>query len=128
MQHEKSIKKLTGPTGIRGRDYRSKKSGMIVPRPDLEKAINFWSCLLKLKFKAFLTKNYNKKLHKVYKKNQNKIFINISALFIHSCWNWSNKVWAKKTGHTQKLPINKNSTIFVQSSWKLAKMIASWGH
>ena len=34
----------------------------------------------------------------------------------------------KKTGHDQKLAINKKSTIFVQSLWNLVKMINSWGN
>ena len=38
------------------------------------------------------------------------------------------KVWAKKTGHVQKLATNKKSTIFVQSLWNLVKMITSWGN
>ena len=33
------------------------KSGMFAPRPILEKAINFWSGLLKFKFQEFSTKN-----------------------------------------------------------------------
>ena len=37
------------------------------------------------------------------------------------------KSGAKKTGHFQKLVINKKSTIFVLLSWNLVKMITSWG-
>ena len=69
------------------------KSGMFAPRPILEKAINFWSGLLKFKFQAFFTKKYDNKLHEIYKKNQKKIVIKLSALLIHSCWNCSNKDW-----------------------------------
>ena len=36
------------------------------------------------------------------------------------------KSGAKKTGHAQKLAINKRSTIFVLSSWNLVKIITSW--
>ena len=43
-------------------------SGMFVPKPILEKAINFWSGLLKFKFQEFFTKKYYKNLHEVYKK------------------------------------------------------------
>ena len=42
--------------------------------------------------------------------------------------NWILKSEAKKTGHTQKLAINKKSTIFVLSLWNLAKIITSWGN
>ena len=38
------------------------------------------------------------------------------------------KVWGKKPGHTQKLAINKKSTIFVLSSWNSVKIITSWGN
>ena len=38
------------------------------------------------------------------------------------------KSGAKKTGHFQKLAINKKSTIFVLSSWNLVKIITSWGN
>ena len=39
------------------------------------------------------------------------------------------KVWVKKkTRHIQNLAISKKSTIIVQSSWNLAKMIASWAN
>ena len=69
------------------------KSGMFAPRPILEKAINFWSGLLKFKFQAFFTKKYDNNLHEVYKKNQKKIVIKLSALLIHSCWNCSDKYW-----------------------------------
>ena len=69
------------------------KSGMFAPRPILEKAINFWSGLLKFKFQAFFTKKYDNNLHDIYKKNQKKIVIKLSALLIHSCWNCSNKYW-----------------------------------
>ena len=34
----------------------------------------------------------------------------------------------EKTAHAQKLANNKESTIFVQSSWNLIKMITSWGN
>ena len=69
------------------------KSGMFAPRPILEKAINFWSGLLKFKFQAFFTKKYDNNLHDIYKKNQKKIVIKLSALLIHSCWDCSNKYW-----------------------------------
>ena len=69
------------------------KSGMFAPRPILEKAINFWSGLLKFKFQAFLTKKYDNNLHDIYKKNQKKIVIKLSALLIHSCRNCSDKCW-----------------------------------
>ena len=69
------------------------KSGMFAPRPILEKAINFWSGLLKFKFEEFFTKKYYNNLHEVHKKNQKKIVIKLSALLIHSCWNCSNKYW-----------------------------------
>ena len=38
------------------------------------------------------------------------------------------KVWGKKMRHIQKLAINEKSTIFVESSWNLVKMIISWGN
>ena len=38
------------------------------------------------------------------------------------------KSGAKKTGHFQKFVINKKSTIFVQSSCNLVKMIATWAN
>ena len=34
----------------------------------------------------------------------------------------------KKKGDAQKLPINKRSTIFVQSLYNWVKIIASWGN
>ena len=34
----------------------------------------------------------------------------------------------EKKRHTQKLATNKKSTIFVQFSWNLEKMITSWGN
>ena len=34
-------------------------------------------------------------------------------------------MWVEKTRHTQKPAISKRSTLFVQSSWNLVKMIAS---
>ena len=37
------------------------------------------------------------------------------------------KVWNKKSAHIKKLAIRRKSTVFVQSSWKLAKMITPWG-
>ena len=67
------------------------KSSMFAPRPILEKAINFWSGLSKFKFKAFLTKKYDKIFMKSTKKNQKKIVIKLSALLTHSCRNCSNK-------------------------------------
>ena len=39
-----------------------------------------------------------------------------------------NKVWVKKARHIQKLAISKESTILVQSSWNMVKMIASWAN
>ena len=38
------------------------------------------------------------------------------------------KILGKRMGHFQKLAINKKSTIFVQSSWNLVKMITSWAN
>ena len=92
MHHEKFIKKLMGPRGLEP-GIMDPKSGMFAPRPILEKAINFWSGLLKFKFQAFFTKKYDNNLHDIYKKNQKKIVIKLSALLIHSCWNCSNKYW-----------------------------------
>ena len=92
MHHEKFIKKLMGPRGLEP-GIMDPKSGMFAPRPILEKAINFWSGLLKFKFQAFFTKKYDNNLHDIYKKNQKKIVIKLSALLIHSCWNCSDKYW-----------------------------------
>ena len=38
------------------------------------------------------------------------------------------KIWVKKTRHVQNLAISKKTTILVQSSWNLVKIIASWGN
>ena len=48
-------------------------------------------------------------------------------LLVLKCVKSQDKVWGKKTGHTQKLAMNKKSMIFVLSSWNLVKMIASCG-
>ena len=46
------------------------KSSMYTLRPILEKAIEFWSGLLKIKFQAFFSKKYDNNLYEVYKKYQ----------------------------------------------------------
>ena len=65
MHHEKFIKKLMGPRELEP-GIMDPKSGMFAPRPILEKAINFWSGLLKLKFRAFFIKKYDNDLHDIY--------------------------------------------------------------
>ena len=46
----------------------------------------------------------------------------------HSKGLWNVTSEQQKAAHIQKLAINKKSTIFVQSSWNLGKIIASWGN
>ena len=57
--------------------------------------------------------------HEFIKKFQEKVFTFRQEI------EKSTKVRGKKTGHFQKLAINKKSTIFVQSSRNLVKMITS---
>ena len=52
--------------------------------------------------------------------------------YLHSSRTWDlkhkGKVWTKISAHSQKLANSKKSTLFVQFSWNLGKLIASWGN
>ena len=97
---------------------------------------NFWKCpFFCVRLYAWWKENIKLNLHfNFLLKSILFIIFTSEVAIIKDCirtsrsWPVPHKVWGKKMGHTQKLAINKKSTIFALSLWNLVKIITSWGN